>query len=72
MVRFVQSLVDSDGFTKLSFGTEGGLFQQRVGIPTVVCGPGSMDQGHKPEEFVSRSQLARCDQMLAKLVDELC
>jgi acetylornithine deacetylase len=38
-----------------------------VGIPTVVCGPGSMDQGHKPDEFVTREQLAGCDAMMARL-----
>ncbi|HMB47581.1 MAG TPA: acetylornithine deacetylase, partial [Afifellaceae bacterium] len=37
----------------------------------VVCGPGSMEQGHKPDEFVSLEQLQRCDSMLAKLVERL-
>jgi acetylornithine deacetylase len=56
---------------KLAFGTEGGLFAQSLGVPAVICGPGSMDQGHKPDEFVTESQLARCDAMLARLVDRL-
>ncbi|MNU00677.1 Acetylornithine deacetylase [compost metagenome] len=57
-------------FGTVAFGTEGGLFDQ-AGIPTVVCGPGSMDQGHKPDEFVSREQLEGCDAMLERLTDWL-
>jgi acetylornithine deacetylase len=56
---------------KLAFGTEGGLFAQTLGVPAVICGPGSMDQGHKPDEFVTEDQLARCDAMLLRLVDRL-
>jgi acetylornithine deacetylase len=56
---------------KLAFGTEGGLFAQDLGVPAVICGPGSMDQGHKPDEFVTEDQLARCDAMLARLIDRL-
>ncbi|WP_321916031.1 acetylornithine deacetylase [Paraburkholderia sp. J11-2] len=57
-------------FGTVAFGTEGGLFT-RAGIPTVVCGPGSMEQGHKPDEFVSVDQLGRCDAMLARLVEHI-
>lgn len=58
----------SAAFTTVAFGTEGGLFDA-IGVPTVVCGPGSMDQGHKPDEFVSVAQLAQCDAMLERLVE---
>ena len=64
-------LGDDAPLLKVAFGTEGGLFDRDLGISTAVCGPGFMDQGHKPDEFVSRDQLARCDQMLARLVDRL-
>ncbi|WP_028231161.1 acetylornithine deacetylase [Paraburkholderia mimosarum] len=57
-------------FGTVAFGTEGGLFT-RAGIPAVVCGPGSMEQGHKPDEFVSAAQLDRCDAMLARLAAHL-
>ncbi|WP_339461667.1 acetylornithine deacetylase [Pseudomonas sp. EA_105y_Pfl2_R69] len=63
-------LSGSRDFTTVAFGTEGGLFHQ-AGIPTVVCGPGSMEQGHKPDEFISLTQLAGCDAMLARLADWL-
>ena len=68
--RLVALLSGSNEFGTVAFGTEGGLFDQ-AGIPTVVCGPGSMDQGHKPDEFVSAEQLQGCDAMLLRLVDYL-
>ncbi|MBJ9973845.1 acetylornithine deacetylase [Pseudomonas sp. S75] len=60
----------SRAFGTVAFGTEGGLFDQ-AGIPTVVCGPGSMEQGHKPDEFVSVEQLRGCDTLLLRLRDYL-
>jgi len=71
VVRFVQSLTGANGTIKVAFGTEGGLFDARLGVPTVICGPGSMAQGHKPDEYVSVEQMARCDAMLAALVERL-
>jgi acetylornithine deacetylase len=68
--RLLARLCGSTEFGTVAFGTEGGLFTQ-AGIPTVVCGPGSMDQGHKPDEFVSVEQLHRCDAMLLRLADYL-
>ena len=71
VVRFVKSLTGANGTMKVAFGTEGGLFSTRLGIPTVICGPGSMAQGHKPDEWVSLEQIARCEAMLAALLDRL-
>ena len=71
VVRFVKALTGANGTMKVAFGTEGGLFDARLGVPTVICGPGSMAQGHKPDEYVSLEQMARCDAMLAALVDRL-
>jgi len=51
----------------VSFGTEAGLFDD-IGINCLVCGPGSIDQAHKPDEFVKREQMAYCDQMIENLV----
>jgi len=67
VAQLLARLSGSDEFSTVAFGTEGGLFDQ-AGIPTVVCGPGSMDQGHKPDEFVSVEQLAACDAMLLRLL----
>jgi acetylornithine deacetylase len=71
VVDFVKSLTGANGTTKLAFGTEGGLFSECLGIPTVVCGPGSMTQGHRPDEYVAVDQIARCDAMLDALLDRL-
>jgi len=64
--QLIARLCGSDDFSTVAFGTEGGLFDQ-AGIPAVVCGPGSMDQGHKPDEFVSVEQMAACDRLMDRL-----
>lgn len=71
VVAFTQSLTNRTDRIKLAFGTEGGLFAQDLGIPTLVCGPGSMDQGHKPDEWVSREQMGECDRFMEALLDRL-
>jgi acetylornithine deacetylase len=70
-VAFVKALIGANSTGKISFGTEGGLYQARLGIPAVVCGPGSIAVAHKPDEYVEVSQLAACDAFLARLVDRL-
>ena len=71
VVNFVKGLTGANGTIKVAFGTEGGLFDARLGIATVICGPGSMAQGHKPDEYVSVEQLARCEAMMAALLVRL-
>jgi len=64
--RWLAQWSGSDDFSTVAFGTEGGLFDA-VGVATLICGPGSMEQGHKPDEFVSEDQLSRCMAMLNHL-----
>jgi acetylornithine deacetylase len=71
-VRFVQSLTGNNSTIKVAYGTEGGLFDQYLGVPTVVCGPGSIAEAHKPDEFVTIDQMQRCDAMLDRLLKRLC
>ncbi len=52
----------------VAYGTEAGLFQE-AGIPSVVCGPGNIQQAHKPNEFIEISQVAACEQFIRKLID---
>ena len=52
---------------KVAYGTEAGLFQ-RPGIATVVCGPGDIPQAHSPNEFVELGQIARCEDLLDRLI----
>jgi acetylornithine deacetylase len=67
----VQRLVASNAAGKISFGTEGGLFNQHLGVPVIVCGPGDIAQAHKPDEFVSMAQLDACLVFLERLSSEL-
>ena len=52
----------------VSYAAEAGQFQQ-AGFSTVICGPGSIDQAHQPNEFVERSQMERGASFMARLVD---
>ncbi|MEM9682593.1 MAG: acetylornithine deacetylase, partial [Pseudomonadota bacterium] len=72
VVTFAKSLAGRNDHAKVAFGTEAGLFQQRAEIPTIVCGPGSIDQAHKPNEFVSLDQVKKCEQFMDKLMDHVC
>jgi len=72
VVTFVKSLAGRNDHIKVAFATEAGLFRERVGIPTVICGPGSIEQAHKPNEFVSKDQLAQCEQFMRNLADRIC
>jgi acetylornithine deacetylase len=72
VVTFVKTLAGRNEHGKVAFGTEAGLFQQRVGIPTVICGPGSVDQAHKPDEFVSLDQIAKCEGFMDRLMNHVC
>lgn len=68
VIACTQAVNPVDGFgDNVSFGTEAGLFDG-LGINCLVCGPGSIEQAHKPDEFVTREQLRYCDQMIENLV----
>jgi acetylornithine deacetylase len=56
---------------KVGFGSEAGLFSAKLAIPCVVCGPGSINHAHRPDEFVTLEQLRRCDAMLDSVLDTL-
>jgi acetylornithine deacetylase len=71
VVAFVAALTGNRDCIKVGFGTEGGLFSGRLGIPSVVCGPGSIEQAHKPDEYIAVDELARCDSMLDALLERL-
>jgi acetylornithine deacetylase len=70
LVTLVKQLTGSNSTGKVSYGTEGGLYQE-AGIPTIVCGPGFIAQAHQPDEFVAQSQLDACDAFIRKLADRL-
>ena len=57
--EFVSSITGDNSREVVSFGTEAGLFQE-IGISTVVCGPGSIEQAHKIDEFIELNELKKC------------
>ncbi len=72
IVTFIQQLTGANTLGqvpgKIAFGTEGGLFNRELGVQTIVYGPGSITQAHKPDEYLAVDQLDRCDYFLAKLI----
>ena len=70
ITQLVRALTQDQSVRKVAYGTEAGLFQG-IGIPTVVCGPGSIEQAHKPDEFVEADQLVQCEKFLRQLAATL-
>ncbi len=70
LLKLTQELAGATDTACVSFGTEGGLFED-IGIPSVVCGPGHIDQAHKPNEFIDIEQIHKCETFLDKLLGKL-
>ncbi len=70
IVVLAKALAQANATVKVAFGTEAGLIQE-AGMPAIVCGPGSIDQAHKPNEFVAVSQLAQCEAFMDRLLARL-
>jgi acetylornithine deacetylase len=68
--EIVMALTGANGAGTVPFGTEAGIFQD-YGMSAVVCGPGSIDQAHKADEFVEIDQLDQCLVMLERLAVKL-
>ena len=64
----IAALTEDNKRHKVAYATEGGQFTNS-GIPTIICGPGSIEQAHKADEYVELSEMARCDEFLQKLLD---
>ena len=67
----LQRRLRTDAALGLSFGTEGGLFAQRLGAEVIVCGPGSIDDAHRADESIELSQLSVCLDFLDDLVEDM-
>jgi len=65
-----QALSRNKSTAKVAYATEGGLFQQ-AGIPAIICGPGSIEQAHKPDEYVSLEQVALCESFMERLIENM-
>jgi acetylornithine deacetylase len=68
IVNYARRLARTQGAGKVTFGTEAGIFSD-AGIPTVIIGPGSIDDAHRPDEFVSLQQLADCDTFMQRMIE---
>jgi acetylornithine deacetylase len=69
VVTLAKSLAGSNRHSKVAFGTEAGLFQHIAGVPSVVVGPGSIDQAHKADEWIALSELEKCAGFVERLVE---
>jgi acetylornithine deacetylase len=68
LVTLAKQLSGRNGHAKVSFGTEAGLFVSMADVPAVVIGPGSIEQAHKPDEFVELSELMNCAGFVERLI----
>ena len=68
IVQWAMQLSRNNQVGKVSYGTEAGLFQ-KMGVPTVICGPGDIAQAHRPNEFVTLEQLAQCEKFMDRILD---
>lgn len=70
LTAIVKQLTGSNSTGKVSYGTEGGYYQN-TGIPTIICGPGHIAQAHQPDEWIAQDQLDACDAFIRRLADRL-
>lgn len=70
VVELAKALTGANRVQKVAFGTEAGLFSE-LGIPTIVCGPGSIEQAHKPDEFIALSQIGLCEAFMERLLQRV-
>jgi len=68
LVTLTKTWTGRNDEAKVAYGTEAGYFSGSLGISTIVCGPGSILQAHKPDEFIARDQLRRCDDFLERVL----
>jgi acetylornithine deacetylase len=71
VTRLAQALSRDNSASKVDYATEGGLFQ-RAGIPAIICGPGSIAQAHRPDEYVTLEQVALCESFMQRLLGQMC
>jgi len=71
LAELARTLARSEVVGRVAYATEAGLFQ-RAGIPSIVCGPGSIAQAHKPDEFIELTQIAKCESFMQRLLEQLC
>jgi acetylornithine deacetylase len=68
-ILLARELTGANQVEAVAYGTEAGHFQN-YGIPAVICGPGSIDQAHRPDEFCALSELEACESFLRKVIQK--
>src|SRR5450631_170973 len=68
IVQWAMRLSGNATVGKVSYGTEAGLFQ-KMGVPSVICGPGDIAEAHRPNEFVAIDQLAQCERFIERILE---
>lgn len=71
ITSLAQALSQNRTASKVAYATEGGLFQL-AGIPSIICGPGSIEQAHRPNEYIALEQVAMCEAFMERLLEEMC
>ena len=69
---FVMKLARQNQTETASYATEAGQFQHEAEIPTVVCGPGNIEQAHKADEFIALSEIRACEAFMDRFLDAVC
>ncbi len=70
LAQLIRRLTQNNDIRKVAYGTEAGLFQL-AGIDTLICGPGNIEQAHRPNEFVRLAELYQCEKFLRGVIAEL-
>ena len=71
VTRLAIALARNPDTAKVAYATEAGLFE-KAGLPSIICGPGSIEQAHKPNEYCALEQLAQCEMFMDRLVERAC
>ena len=70
IIQMALQKLKSNSINSVSFGTEAGVFN-KLGFETIVCGPGNIEQAHKPNEFIEESQIIKCRSFLKNIIEYL-
>jgi len=72
VIPMAKALAGRNDHAKVAYGTEAGLFVHMAGVPSIVVGPGSIEQAHRPDEFIEMAELGRCERFIDRLIERCC
>ena len=71
VTQLAKAITGENNIRKVSYNCEACLFHD-AGVPTIICGPGDIDQAHKPNEFIEIDQIEKCEAFMRGLMDRVC